>query len=338
MRDYYEVLGVPRDATAEQLRRAYRQKALEHHPDKNPNRVEEATEVFKLVAEAYSVLRDDRLRAAYDASGGNWSGVAAPSQPFNMRGAMDLFRDVFGEEITAAIQRAAARVRPQVQALTTAVSTAVEDCRRAPVVRDAFAAGLGQVAAEAEAEVEAYARVEMQSQERLQRIRAELKMQVEDRRSREQQRLIVLKEVEKKAWRWTWVSAALAVLSVGMCPVLLAELKLGIGAFMMLYFCAARSAKIWEARNFKQQEGAEESRLAAGLESSLRQSVQDSQRARAAAALKLAQLRQQAARAREDLQTTERDGASLDGAARIGWHFASKLMQGTIGLQLANRD
>lgn len=67
-RDYYEVLGVPRGAGAEELKKAYRRRALEVHPDRNPDDPH-AEERFKELTEAYSVLGDPARRARYDAGG-----------------------------------------------------------------------------------------------------------------------------------------------------------------------------------------------------------------------------------------------------------------------------
>jgi molecular chaperone DnaJ len=67
-RDYYEILGVPRNTTAEQIKKAYRQMALKYHPDRNPNN-KEAEELFKEAAEAYEVLSDTEKRARYDRFG-----------------------------------------------------------------------------------------------------------------------------------------------------------------------------------------------------------------------------------------------------------------------------
>jgi len=64
-RDYYEVLGVPRGASAEDIKKAYRQLALRHHPDRNPGSKEDE-EKFKEAAEAYSVLADPEKKSAYD--------------------------------------------------------------------------------------------------------------------------------------------------------------------------------------------------------------------------------------------------------------------------------
>jgi curved DNA-binding protein len=69
-RDYYDVLGVPRDASAEDIRRAYRKLARQHHPDVNKD--PEAEDRFKEVAEAYEVLRDPEKRERYDRLGPNW--------------------------------------------------------------------------------------------------------------------------------------------------------------------------------------------------------------------------------------------------------------------------
>lgn len=68
-RDYYEVLGVSRDATPEEIRRSFKRLALKHHPDRNPDRRKEAEEEFKEIAEAYEVLSDPAKRQRYDQFG-----------------------------------------------------------------------------------------------------------------------------------------------------------------------------------------------------------------------------------------------------------------------------
>ena len=64
MKNYYEILGVPKDADESQLKKAYRKLALQYHPDKNPDDPS-AEEKFKEVSEAYDVLRDPEKRASY---------------------------------------------------------------------------------------------------------------------------------------------------------------------------------------------------------------------------------------------------------------------------------
>jgi molecular chaperone DnaJ len=89
-RDYYETLGVPKDADEKTIKDAFRQLALKYHPDRNKE--PDATERFKEIAEAYAVLSDPKKRAEYDARG--YAGVAGFS-PEDLFGGVD-FEDVFG--------------------------------------------------------------------------------------------------------------------------------------------------------------------------------------------------------------------------------------------------
>lgn len=68
-RDYYEILGVRRDASADEIKKAYRQAALQHHPDRNPENKEGAERAFKEASKAYQVLSDPDKRAQYDRYG-----------------------------------------------------------------------------------------------------------------------------------------------------------------------------------------------------------------------------------------------------------------------------
>src|ERR1700733_500755 len=68
MADYYNVLEVSRTATADEVKKAYRKKALQYHPDKNPGDAE-AEKKFKEISEAYEVLSDDKKRQMYDRYG-----------------------------------------------------------------------------------------------------------------------------------------------------------------------------------------------------------------------------------------------------------------------------
>jgi molecular chaperone DnaJ len=93
-RDYYEVLGVPRDATDAQIKSAYRKLALKHHPDRNQGDTE-AEEKFKEAAEAYAVLADAHKRAAYDRFGHAAAAGAAGAQDFDPTVFAD-FGDILG--------------------------------------------------------------------------------------------------------------------------------------------------------------------------------------------------------------------------------------------------
>ncbi len=70
MKDYYEILLVPRDAAEEDIKKAYRKLAMEYHPDRNPRREKWATERFKEIHEAFSILGDPEKRRQYDQFGG----------------------------------------------------------------------------------------------------------------------------------------------------------------------------------------------------------------------------------------------------------------------------
>ena len=101
-RDYYEVLGVGRDADGDTLKKAYRKLAMKHHPDRNPDNAE-AEKAFKEANEAYEVLKDDQKRAAFDrfghaafeqggaGGGGGFGGGGFAS------GFADIFDELFGE-------------------------------------------------------------------------------------------------------------------------------------------------------------------------------------------------------------------------------------------------
>jgi molecular chaperone DnaJ len=96
-RDYYEVLGVTKNSTAEEIKKAYRKKAIQFHPDKNPGD-NEAEEKFKEAAEAYEVLSNPEKKQRYDQYGhaglGGSSGFSG--QSMNMDDIFSMFGDVFG--------------------------------------------------------------------------------------------------------------------------------------------------------------------------------------------------------------------------------------------------
>jgi curved DNA-binding protein len=117
-KDYYAIIGVPRDATAEVIKRAYRQLARKHHPDvsKDPK----AEDRFKQLGEAYEVLKDPVKRAAYDRLGADWkagqdfhpppewnagfetAGAGARSAPGDTADFSDFFEELFGRGFASA--------------------------------------------------------------------------------------------------------------------------------------------------------------------------------------------------------------------------------------------
>lgn len=97
-RDYYEILGVDKNATAEEIKKAYRKKAIQYHPDKNPGN-KEAEEMFKEAAEAYEVLSDPDKRSRYDRYGHSGVGGSAGGgfgSGMSMDDIFSHFGDIFG--------------------------------------------------------------------------------------------------------------------------------------------------------------------------------------------------------------------------------------------------
>src|SRR5512144_1949784 len=92
-RDYYEVLGVPRGASEDEIKKAYRKLAMQHHPDRNAGD-KAAEQKFKDLSEAYDVLKDEQKRAAYD--GGAGRGPGGGDFGFGA-GFADIFDEMFGE-------------------------------------------------------------------------------------------------------------------------------------------------------------------------------------------------------------------------------------------------
>ncbi len=98
-KDYYEILGISREATAAEIKKAYRKKAIQYHPDRNPGD-KEAEENFKLAAEAYEVLSDPDKKARYDRFGHSafeGPGGFGGGHHMNMDDIFAQFGDIFGD-------------------------------------------------------------------------------------------------------------------------------------------------------------------------------------------------------------------------------------------------
>ncbi|MDD5558833.1 DnaJ domain-containing protein [Candidatus Methylomirabilis sp.] len=100
-KDYYATLGVSEQATEEELRRAYRRLALQHHPDKNPGDPK-AEERFKAISEAYAVLMDQGKRRQYDAFRTTQAGMGGPGGGFRYS-QEEIFRDLFSNPAMSSI-------------------------------------------------------------------------------------------------------------------------------------------------------------------------------------------------------------------------------------------
>ena len=100
---HYSTLGVSKDATTAEIRKAYRAAALRWHPDKNADRREEAERKFVAIAAAYEVLSDDNSRAAYDRGGDALvrRGGGGGATPFDFARASSMFTENFGESVAA---------------------------------------------------------------------------------------------------------------------------------------------------------------------------------------------------------------------------------------------
>ena len=100
MKDYYKILGVPENASEEEIKKAFRKLAFKHHPDRNPGNEKQAEEKFKEINEAYAVLSDKQKRQQYDfAKKGQFAGYDTRYRGFQYS-QQDIFRDTFSNQAT----------------------------------------------------------------------------------------------------------------------------------------------------------------------------------------------------------------------------------------------
>ena len=131
--DYYELLEVDKNASGEEIKKAYRKMAMKYHPDRNPGDKEAETK-FKEINEAYEVLKDEQKRAAYDRYGhqaftqGAGMGGGNPFGGFEFNfgsgGFSDVFSDIFSEFMGPNLW-VAANVVPRAEIMPNAVRTCV---------------------------------------------------------------------------------------------------------------------------------------------------------------------------------------------------------------------
>ncbi len=123
-RDYYEVLGVARNASQDEIKKAYRRLAMKLHPDRNPDD-EKASEGFKEASEAYEVLSNDEQRTAYDQFGHAGVSAAGQQSGFGGRGFGDIFGDIFGDVFNQGRGQRASRGRDMRYKLSLTLEQAV---------------------------------------------------------------------------------------------------------------------------------------------------------------------------------------------------------------------
>ncbi len=116
-KDFYEVLGIEREASPEQIKSAYRKAALQYHPDRNPEKKPEAEESFRAASEAYAVLSDPQKRSVYDRYGAAGLGSRGFDTGFNSS-IFEEFQDILGglfgfEDILGGGRRRGGRQRGQ---------------------------------------------------------------------------------------------------------------------------------------------------------------------------------------------------------------------------------
>ena len=131
MKNYYEILGVSKDATAEEIKKSYRKLSLQYHPDKNPN----GEEKFKEISEAYNILGDTEKKKQYDMGGSSFNDMfSGQGDPF------DIFEKFFGNQgfQRRSRQRKGADIRIK-------MNVTLEDCYFDDV-NSAFGEGLEPVA------------------------------------------------------------------------------------------------------------------------------------------------------------------------------------------------
>jgi len=108
-RDYYEILDVPKGASAAEIKKSYRRLAMKYHPDRNTEDVD-AESKFKEAKEAYEVLKDDDKRAAYDRFGHEGLRAGQGGGGYGAEGFSDIFGDVFGDIFGGGGRRGASQV------------------------------------------------------------------------------------------------------------------------------------------------------------------------------------------------------------------------------------
>lgn len=328
--DFYAVLGVSRTATDAELRRAYREQALRHHPDKNPDSVAEATEKFKLVAEAFSVLKDPQSRAAYDQDRGSTA-----ASTFTFEKASDLFSDVFGAEFVGTLGRAA---RGLASAPGTVLTTAANCCGAVaadiPGVRGAVAAGYESMVADAELQLDLEVRRMGVLDERLDAANSDVQEHMEKVAASEKRRCDLESSSAQKLWSASLLALAIVLGCLGLLflqayqPLLLAVVLCGERLFRAIMHCKDH----WEVLNRHAEIASAEARTRSELKRAMlaAQESFETQRRRASDA------RQELARLRGVATEAQQHGPSLKHAVAVSSHLMGQVVGSVFGRRSVN--
>lgn len=322
-RNYYEVLGISSSATPAEIKKAYRVEALKHHPDKNPHRHEEATAQFKLIAEAYTVLSDTKQRAKYDTDPLTFF-VA-----FGAEKAYDLFRDVFGEDVTSTLKCAAEGVSEQISQLATvtaqpremaasALSSLSTTVSSLDTVRSTIGAGLHALADDAEAHVAA----KVQQEERCRCDWQMRKRHLEERHESLENKKKKFDEehgkMHQSVVKWFVSSAAFLFCTMLLMASTVIPIRAKIAPWPVFAFLAGVTLWQYYSAEFLRAAQISEKYDECRKIKDLNKHLQDSERAFQMAIRQLEEARARHAKAIAE-ENQERDGASLGGAMKASY-------------------
>jgi len=347
--DYYAVLHIKPTADAEEIRKAYKELALRYHPDKNLENVLEATEMFQLVSQAFSVLKDPAQKELYDerrrseheppsAKGTHescWSKAdscdslngtrsfrrSSSNASFGLDHARGLFHEVFGREVA--------------QGLANAIG-------KAPVFVDTVKFGLSKVTTEAEFHISLRLQAESACREAVEEKRAAVR-EFEARCNLEQQeRLHILKMARRSV-----AKASIAVVFVLLiCIALVTACTIGddpiffqggvflsvvVVVVLVFFVCLTfvmlwrTVSRVWHVRRLSRDNDGIDDRNAMAADT-LRRGMYRAEQKLEVAQRELASARDAAKQAKRKVASVERDGASLHDAMQLGQRLWDRLI------------
>lgn len=324
--DYYAILGVEPTADAAELKKAYRREAMKHHPDKNPDRVKEATALFQKIGEAYAVLSDPAARAAYDGRDRSKPTDFSSWIPSSFD-ARDLFRDVFGETVVAGLAAAGGAVAHTVSEAASATATgltyASDTIAQNGVVRWSVGAGLGSLSAQAQSDRDTKAAVEARCraiwEDRVRTLEEHEAQYAEMKLERDN----AYRRISRMAMAGTVICFLLLPVLVGLAPLIPIGativawlLEIAFGMFVVQRWIKANG--LLHSNSVLEQAEMDAAEV-------LRLRVREARRAWEAANASFHTSEYACRVAKEEEAEVERDGASLAGTVRVVGHLLGSL-------------